>query len=67
VAALQPNGAMDPLTLRFVDDGLERRYQLAAGEEGVAGLRLITHEWSTSGWPWSTSPRDMPGKDEIWA
>lgn len=34
-------GAQHPVTLRFVDDGLEAGYQRAAGEESLGGFRVI--------------------------
>jgi class 3 adenylate cyclase len=33
-------GAVHPWSLRFVDDGLERQYQVAAGAESLVGLRV---------------------------
>ena len=39
--------------LRFLDNSLERRYQQAAGEDGLAGFRTIT---GASGLPsWSVA------------
>src|SRR3954453_3599394 len=35
------HGARDSLTLRFVDDELEERYQRAAGDESHNGFRTI--------------------------
>jgi class 3 adenylate cyclase len=39
--AVAERGAQHPVTLRFLDDDLEQRYQLAAGAEGLAGFRMI--------------------------
>jgi class 3 adenylate cyclase len=39
--AVAERGAQQPVTLRFLDDDLEQRYQLAAGAEGLAGFRMI--------------------------
>jgi class 3 adenylate cyclase len=38
--AVRP-GAQHPMTLRFLDRVLERRYQLAAGAKGLGGLRMM--------------------------
>jgi class 3 adenylate cyclase len=42
VEALTERGAMHPLSLRFLDPDLERRYQRAAGAESLGGLKVIT-------------------------
>jgi class 3 adenylate cyclase len=60
---------MDPLTLRFVDDDLERSYQRAAGAEGLAGFRVIS---GASALLWTVAavllPRvtDLPDAVAIW-
>jgi class 3 adenylate cyclase len=36
------HGATHPLSLRFLDDGLERRYQVEAGAESLNGYRMIS-------------------------
>jgi class 3 adenylate cyclase len=42
MSALAERGALQPVSLRFLDGELERRYQLAAGAESIGGLRVIT-------------------------
>ena len=42
MGAMAERGALQPVSLRFLDGDLERRYQLAAGAESIGGLRVIT-------------------------
>src|SRR3954471_8694622 len=42
VTGLATRGAQRPLTLSFVDPGLEEQYQLAAGRESISGFRTIS-------------------------
>ena len=42
MAGLVGRGALHPVTLRFVDDDLERAYQYDEGAKGLSGYRIIT-------------------------
>ncbi|MGH8958445.1 MAG: adenylate/guanylate cyclase domain-containing protein [Acidimicrobiia bacterium] len=42
MARLIDRGALDPLSLSFLDAGLERAYQREEGNAGLAGYRVIT-------------------------
>ena len=42
MGAMAERGALQPVSLRFLDGELERRYQDAAGAESIGGLRVIT-------------------------
>jgi class 3 adenylate cyclase len=42
MGAMAERGALQPVSLRFLDGDLERRYQEAAGAESIGGLRVIT-------------------------
>jgi adenylate cyclase len=42
MGALAERGALQPVSLRFLDGELEERYQRAAGAESIGGLRVIT-------------------------
>lgn len=42
MSGLATRGAQRPLTLSFVDDELEKRYQVDAGRESLAGFRIVT-------------------------
>ncbi|MCO6501879.1 MAG: hypothetical protein J5I28_02230 [Acidimicrobiales bacterium] len=42
MTGLADRGALRPLTLRFVDDDLERAYQYDEGAKGLSGYRIIT-------------------------
>ena len=42
MSALAERGALQPVSLRFLDGELERRFQLAAGAESLTGLRVTT-------------------------
>jgi len=42
MSALAERGALQPVSLRFLDGELERRFQLAAGAESIGGLRATT-------------------------
>ena len=42
MSGLATRGAQRPLTLSFVDDELEKHYQVDAGRESLAGFRIIT-------------------------
>ena len=42
MGALAERGALQPVSLRFLDGELERSYQHAAGAESIGGLRVIT-------------------------
>jgi class 3 adenylate cyclase len=53
---------MEPLTLRFLDTGLEHRYQLAAGEDGLGGYRFIT---GASGFLWSVAAVLLPNETNL--
>jgi class 3 adenylate cyclase len=47
-------GGQDRVTLRFLDEGLERLYQRDAGRESLGGFRLITGSslvlWTVAAW-----------------
>ena len=53
---------MDPLTLRFLDDDLERRYQIAAGAEGSAGFQVIA---AASGVLWTAAAVVLPNQTNL--
>jgi adenylate cyclase len=57
VGALAERGALQPLSLRFLDGELERSYQRAAGAESVGGLRVIT---AASGAVWAIAAVLVP-------
>jgi len=57
MGALAERGALQPLSLRFLDDELERNYQHAAGVESIGGLRVIT---AASGAVWAAAAVLVP-------
>ena len=57
MSGLATPGAQRPLTLSFVDDALERHYQLDAGRESLNGFRIIT---IASGVVWSVAALLLP-------
>ena len=54
---LEASGAQRPLTLSFVDDELEKSYQLAAGRESYNGFRAIA---LASGVVWAVAAVVLP-------
>jgi class 3 adenylate cyclase len=62
VTEVDATGRVDPLTLRFLDTGLEGRYQQAAGEDGLGGFRVIT---GASGFLWSVAAVLLPNETNL--
>ncbi len=62
MSGLETRGAQRPLTLRFVDDELEKQYQLAAGSESLNGLRTIA---LASGVVWALATVLLPATTNL--
>ena len=62
MSGLATLGAQRPLTLSFVDDGLEKRYQVDAGRESLAGFLIIT---VASGVIWAVAAVLLPATTNL--